>query len=66
MEEKRICRKKKRQSENRMIQESCNINNVRKFCQIINEDRKTFKPKITINKNELGNILTRKEAILQQ
>ena len=33
---------------------------------MINEDRKNFKPNFTIDKNYLGNILTRKEDILQQ
>ena len=48
------------------LQESNNINNVRKFYQMVNKDRKTFKPKITICRDNLGNILTEKDKILEQ
>ncbi|CAG9839544.1 unnamed protein product [Diabrotica balteata] len=66
-EEKRIHRKKKRDSENDMLERlesHMSHGETRKFYHQINSIRKEFKPRINYCNDKEGNLLTNKEGIL--
>ncbi|XP_071652374.1 uncharacterized protein [Temnothorax longispinosus] len=68
-DEKRIHRMKKRIFENQRMEELEQLrdqNETRKFYHSVNAQRKTFQPRVTMCKDENGNILSEKSAVLKR